>query len=406
MESQSQFPVDVLPDRVQSIISALHEAYSYPIEYTASAMLAAFGAAMGNRFSIEVKDGWRERGLLYCVIVGSAGANKTHPLSFAMRPLVNADIEAISLAQEGETPKRTVVSDTTQEGLVRLHSKNLDGMILYLDELKAWVSNFSRYSGGSQEQFWLSVFSQSPVIVDRKSDPQPTTIQQPFIAVLGSAQPSILEAFTQGDKATNGFVDRMLFVVKKDAEKPYWSDKELDPSCEESWRSLIKSASTHPKVTARFTAKAREEAAKWQAKNTDLINEEQNPHFVGPYSKLEIYFVRFCLILHQLRYFCGEVADPYQVDDTSVLCAARLIEYYREQIHEVEPWLYPDPEEQLKGNAKKLFRALPDSKPFSTQQAFDLAKRIGIPRSSAYRAINNLRELYLGINEEGDLYKL
>ncbi len=45
------------------------------------------------------------------------------------------------------------------EGLSLVHSQNRRGLCLLSDELSAWVKNFNRYNNGSEEQFWLSVFS-------------------------------------------------------------------------------------------------------------------------------------------------------------------------------------------------------------------------------------------------------
>ena len=37
------------------------------------------------------------------------------------------------------------------------------------DRLSAWFKNFNRYNNGSEEQFWLSVFSAKTTISDRKN---------------------------------------------------------------------------------------------------------------------------------------------------------------------------------------------------------------------------------------------
>ena len=107
---------------------------------------------------MEVKRNWYESAILYIAIVGRPGACKSHPLAFAMRPLVNADWknnldyqkryaeyqQAIAMSRKERVhagfeqfpkePKRLryLVSDVTQEGLSAIHSHNPRGLCLWV----------------------------------------------------------------------------------------------------------------------------------------------------------------------------------------------------------------------------------------------------------------------------------
>lgn len=63
----------------------------FPADYTAASMMAAISVAIGNSHRVEVKRNLHESTILYIAIVGRPGACKSHPLAFAMQPLVNAD---------------------------------------------------------------------------------------------------------------------------------------------------------------------------------------------------------------------------------------------------------------------------------------------------------------------------
>ena len=89
--SDSDFPVHVFPTKMQRIIIELNTTCGFPIDYTASAMLAAISVAIGNTHRVEVKRNWQESAIVYIAIVGRPGDCKSHPLTFVMRPLVNAD---------------------------------------------------------------------------------------------------------------------------------------------------------------------------------------------------------------------------------------------------------------------------------------------------------------------------
>ena len=85
------FPVHVLPERLQRIIRELHDSNGFPVDYTAASMMTAISVAVGNSHRVEVKRNCHESAILYIAIVGRPGACKSHPLTFVMRPLVNAD---------------------------------------------------------------------------------------------------------------------------------------------------------------------------------------------------------------------------------------------------------------------------------------------------------------------------
>lgn len=134
-------------------------------------------------------------------LIGRPGANKSHPLSFAMKPFLDYDYqqnqvfekalakydELMSMsrkerAESGEEQfpqepvrKRFLISDVTPEGLSLIHAQNKRGLCLWADELSAWFKNFNRYNNGSEEQFWLSVFSAKTTISDRKMPRVPSS---------------------------------------------------------------------------------------------------------------------------------------------------------------------------------------------------------------------------------------
>ena len=66
----SDFPIDVFPAKLQRIVLELHTSCGFPIDYTASAMLAAISVAIGNTHRVEVKRNWRESAIIYMAIVG------------------------------------------------------------------------------------------------------------------------------------------------------------------------------------------------------------------------------------------------------------------------------------------------------------------------------------------------
>lgn len=170
----TDFPVSIFPTKIQRIISEVHECHNYPTDYIAAAILTAIAIGIGNTHLAQIKQGWIESPILYVALIGRPGANKSHPLSFAMKPFLDYDYqqnqvfekafakydELMSMsrkerADNGEEQfpqepvrKRFLISGVTPEGLSLIHAQNKRGLCLWADELSAWFKNFNQNSSG------------------------------------------------------------------------------------------------------------------------------------------------------------------------------------------------------------------------------------------------------------------
>ena len=256
------FPVEVFPEAIQEIITATNESLNFPIDFIAASILYTISVSIGNTHRVEVKHGWTENAVLYLALVGRAGTNKSHPISFALKPIEHRDNlnflkfqkekqeydALVSLTkkereQQGYNEplrpswEQLLVTDFTPEALTDVHKFNKRGLGVYCDELASWFKNFNRYSKGSEEQFWLANWSGKPVRINRKTS-EPTYIPLPFISVLGTIQPGVLIELAE-NRTENGFIDRLLFVLPDNLKKEYWSETELSPIIVERWDSIV-----------------------------------------------------------------------------------------------------------------------------------------------------------------------
>ena len=91
--SGTAFPVSIFPTKIQRIIREVHECHNYPTDYIAAAILTAIAVGIGNTHLAQIKQGWLESPILYMALIGRPGANKSHPLSFAMKPFLDYDYQ-------------------------------------------------------------------------------------------------------------------------------------------------------------------------------------------------------------------------------------------------------------------------------------------------------------------------
>lgn len=399
IKEQNPFPVDVFPLLVQKIIKATNESLNYPIDFIGAAMIYGVSVAIGNTHKVQIMQGYEQNAVLYIVLVGKAGTNKTHPISFALKPINENDQESfqefqnltaefltysklsakekkeLGLEKPPVKPKweQLLVSDFTPESLIEIMDFNKRGTGVYADELAAWFNNFNRYNKGSEEQFWLSVWSSTPIRVNRKTS-EPVLISNPFVSVIGTVQPAVLEQLAM-NRTENGFLDRILFVVPDKLQKEYWSEIELDPEINQEWQTVLETLlnlefSGKPEVL-EFSPEARAEMFQFNKKLTDLCNQTENDAIRGIYAKIEQYALRFSLLLEMLRYACGE-SDKQAISLQSVQGAVKLVEYFQNSAIKVHKLLSEtSPFDRLPADKQKLYDALPEE--FTTGEGVILA---------------------------------
>ena len=407
-KEEEGFPVSVFPKPIREIISETKATLNYPADFIASAICFTLSVGIGNNFAAKVKEGWNERAILYMAIIGRSGVNKSHPLSFAMQPLFELDIKSsvkyqkerreyekyiLACKKEKEDKEQATEPDITPERLITIHQDNKRGICLYVDELMSWLKNFNRYNSGSEEQFWLSVFSGKPIILDRQGNKNSAFIKHSFISVIGTIQKGLLKELAKGERSENGFIDRILFVFPPNLKKEYWNELELSTHIVPLWNSIVKKLTDIQCITDEdgelvptqlpFNTEARTLLYHWQHKNTDLCNSEMDEVLVGVYSKLDIYVIRFSLILQLSRWACDE-SDKKEIDSTSVEGAISIVEYFRITAKRVQGITNSSTMlEQLPTDKLSLYNTLPVE--FTTSEGITVAQKQNISVDSFKR---------------------
>lgn len=405
------FPVEVFPLPIQQIITATNENLNFPIDFIGASLLYAVSVAVGNTHTVEVKNGFQQSAVLYLAIVGRAGTTKSHPLSFALKPIVEQDKrtykqyqqqkteyeQAVRLLKKGreqqniDEPSKPIwqkflLTDFTPEALADAHKSNTRGIGVYVDELAGWFKNFNRYNKGSEMEFWLSQWSGKPINIDRKSN-EPVFIPMPFISVAGTIQNGILSELAKDSRTQNGFIDRILFAIPDNIQKEYWSDTDLPPIISENWEHIISNLlsisvsndntlNPSPEVL-KFTPEAKTVLYEWQKTNTDQSNEAESEVLSGIFSKMDMYVLRLALILEMMRYACNE-SHKQAIGLEAVRGAIKLVEYFKNSAVKVNSIMTNvSPLDKHPANKQTLYKALPDT--FTTETGLQIAKGQRIP---------------------------
>jgi hypothetical protein len=364
-----KFPVDAMPEGCQKLVREAAKAIGCPPEFVAVPMLAVLGSAIGNSRVIKLKEGWEEGAGIYATLIADPGEKKTPAMKMALEPaqkeqarlkeryLKQADEHKAEMRQwevdkkanarndlpappppEAPIMERTVVEDTTVEALgVRL-AQNPRGLLVTRDELSGWVRSMDQYKQGGRgadRQFWLSAWSNAYTSVDRKGREEPLFLPRPFVSVVGAIQPGVLSELGAGRE--DGMMDRFLFAYPLPVPSA-WSDHEISPVSRgeyarlyERIRELHMNTDGHgdpDPVRIHLSPDAKE---LFKGAVNQLGAERHRPGFPsrlkGPYSKLEAYLARLCLMLAVARATDTGVAERVEEDD--VLAAVVLVDYFK-----------------------------------------------------------------------------
>lgn len=264
MEKNILFPLGIFPVPVRHIVESLQKYEHYQVDFTAVSFFTAFAAAMGNTWSARFMTGWVSRPILYVVLVGPPSCGKTPPLRQAVAPLLKLDEASDhiyaqeirqyrkwerltakqrkqhSLPEEMEMPQRKchVVVNSTIEALVSALRDNPRGILIYNDEIDSLLSNFNRYNG-SDESYFLSLFSGTPFKYTRKSNNEYIFLPNPYCSIIGTTQPGMLSSLFGGKRSQNGFSSRFLKVYPDIAAMPSWNEASMPEEILDEWERII-----------------------------------------------------------------------------------------------------------------------------------------------------------------------
>ena len=409
------FPLEVLPQAVQSVILDMATYENYKIEFIATAMLSAVSAALGGAYRIRIKGDWQSSGALYVILVGRPGLGKTPPLEAAYRPIrkrdyalfkvYEAEMEAWKAAGEsGKKPvlKRTVVSDFTPESLLLTHHNNPRSVVILVDEIMGMFNSANRYNNGQLIEQLLTAWSGGALDVVRVNNPIPLHIEHPCINMIGTTQTKRMGELMKKGYEENGLLDRILFTLPKVQQLTSWTKEEdnsthhRSASAMEAWQSIIR----------KVLALDYETGEDGKKQNFHLIDmeEEARDEFIASHNatilrtnaieddnmiesrpmKAPVHVARIALVLQVLRYACGESHLQF-VTRLAMHGAIRLMEYFEDSYCRIREYVANDACDEP---SRELLSMLNDS--FTTAEALAAGKQLKVTDRTV---MNYLKEL-------------
>ena len=414
---QNVFPFEeVFPRPLAELIHALHRDLGFPVDFSATAILTAFAAAIGSTIQLKMKNLFTAIASLNCVLVGNPGTCKSHPIQRAFAPfeLIRARRFAAYKKEMAEYRRRKaegnpgpkpvlrtpILNELTLEALYRSMEANPRGVAIVADEMNGFLENMNRYNTGSDAEAFNTIWSGLPQSINRASVDS-RYIHRVAVSIIGTMQTAIMHKFFTRDKAGSGCSSRFLFTAPENLTMPHWSASEIDPALTEQYekailrlldREMEKDADGIPQPTEiGVTPEALQRMLSWHNDEyRPRTQEEMGDTYADACCKLDTYALRFALILEVMRAALEE-REPVAVGMDSVEGAIRLVEYFRQEAIKIHKLVYgKDIRISMTEQQRKAYDALPPS--FRITAAYELLeKKIGFSKDQVKKFLGKQR---------------
>lgn len=343
------FPYDVFPKSLVEFATSVMLSLGCNIDFVSVSMLVAAATAIGSKAKIKIKNDWTEGAVVFAIIIGEPGSKKTPAIVKALRPILkiqesflekisesmNDTLEAEEMPLKG---KSIVTTDTTVEALSELMYQNLHGLLLYKDEAISWWKSMNQYkSKGGDVEFYLSVFAQTLLVINRKGK-EKIQVNNPFLCFLGGLQVDLIESLSE--MKDNGFIDRILFSYPKPIPIRH-TNVELDENAKVRYEQIILSIyNSQIRVKDEtqvfsFTEEGQNLWNEWHTGYCNAMDDASLPYYLrNVLSKLEGYTARFALILEFLK--CAETnVEVNAISAESLSGAIKLTQYFISNVNKI-----------------------------------------------------------------------
>lgn len=410
----SNFPVNAFPEIIQEVIMEYNRVLNFNVHYIGASILFALSLAVGNYIKLTVNgDDWIESPILWLVLVGKPGINKTAPLKTFIKLFKLKDKDSYEEYKkhleeyerkvkefkkrnrkkiENEElempilPKRiqTLISDFTPEAMSEAHENNPRGLGIYSDELLTWLKNFSRYSSSGEEQMFLSIWNGHEINVNRRSTPH-IYISSSFIPVAGTIQPDQLLVAFGKNRAKNGFTHRLLFAYPDEVVREDLPRENISKTVKRAYNELLEGIIDMSKGKSLSNLKmytlsdeSFDAFTEIRKRNNTRINKDKDGELSGIFSKMDSYLLRIALILQVLD-DCENKRENSVVDAKWIYAAAKFTSYFEYTAIKVHKLIsrYDDPLGNYSNDKRQVYKSLPSD--FKTEEGIKIAEDNGMP---------------------------
>jgi hypothetical protein len=351
------FPVDVLPPVIREFVKEGAASIGCDPVAIALPLLAALASSIGNTRRVRIKNGWLAPPILWTVIIGRSGSQKSPAFKFALKPLDNIQVEIFSEWKQrqesdgdaNEHPmERLTAGDITIEALADVLKENPRGLLVRSEELAGWITNFGRYGKGDRSSGdaarWLVCYDAGYIEVDRRTNKKHIVVLNASACVAGTIQPGILHQAIGKEHRENGLLPRMLLAYPPQSKKQ-WREAEVDEKTVEKVTDVLRNlrkldfrldryGNELPEIIG-LSQQAKDLWIEFYGEHAEHQYKAETDDLAAAFSKLEETTARLALVLQLVRSASGSLIDCSEIDGTNMAAAIELTGWFRDETRRV-----------------------------------------------------------------------
>jgi hypothetical protein len=350
-------PIDGMPKFIQKYITTCSEIFNTPRDYWAGAVIMATALGIGDKIKLRTR--YENVPILWMNLIGDVSNGKSEAQNLTIKPFEDLDKTAhekwlIEYQRYEETEGMSakdrrdagidrmqrpvlfqyIVKDITPEALTPVHAINQRGIMYSREELKGWLDDFGKYTGGKsgEQSNLLSSFTQIRMVTNRKGGGKDSvlSIAKPCIFIFGGMQPDLIPTLAADNRAENGFLARFCHVWPDNSKKPDYNNNRVSAELLKQWNDYIVELVSIPQEdNITLSAEAEDLYSVWFNKNAGLSNKEDSEYLKGVYGKLDIIALRLAVVIYGMHLHNGR-SYTKQISGDEMAAALSITEYFRE----------------------------------------------------------------------------
>jgi hypothetical protein len=195
------FPLNLLPQDWRQWVADSAARVGAPTDHVALGLLGAVAGVTGAGVMIQPIPGWREPLVLWQCAVGPSSRSRSAALG-AGRALIEA-IEDDD--EEAQAARQRIVGEGTLRTVAKVVSRNTSGVVVWRDELAAWLPR-----GPKPRAAWQEAWSAEPLVINSGSEAKRLRLKRFAVSVMGGLGPELLAPCLKGHD--DGFAARFLYA--------------------------------------------------------------------------------------------------------------------------------------------------------------------------------------------------
>ena len=202
------FPIKTLPLFIQEICLGLDKGNDFPIEFTATSLLAILPIIYAKHTTIHAKLDWDLNPNSLFLLVGRSTLMKSAPMNWCIRHLEDIDDQQQDV--DIAVRETTFFKSATIEKAMKIASMQKQyGTLAYFDEFSRWYISITKKNAGLEKGEWLDFVSSGKVKKERVGEGKNAYTKNAFVNFLAATQTEVLIALLADDKnLDDGFLYR------------------------------------------------------------------------------------------------------------------------------------------------------------------------------------------------------